>query len=184
MLGRCNSLDISTWLSDVRGPILPLHGLVAYRKNVYWVQSLISALVERMLWPGLSGQVHLNYPQRIGTRPNYPHDRGTRPAGEICAFLRFFLDNKYPIVPLTGFLVEKEPVRRIVRCHGPLSAPSESALSPLPSAQCVFGSSTINPSARAAILSSPSAETRVSADSPSGSPRTWTSTAVASCTAS
>ena len=57
-------------------------------------------------------------------------------------------------------------------------------LLPTSGTQYAFGSSTINPSTRAAILSSPSAETRVSAGSASGSPRTWTSTAVASCTAS
>src|SRR5437763_12670945 len=51
--GQRNSLNISTWLSDVGGPILPLRGLVAHRDDTYRVKSLISALVERMLRPGL-----------------------------------------------------------------------------------------------------------------------------------
>ncbi len=53
VLAPCNSCNINTWLSYARSLILPLRGLVAHRKHVCQVQSINSAPVERMLWPGL-----------------------------------------------------------------------------------------------------------------------------------
>ena len=53
MLDRRKSFNINICLSYVGGPVLPLRGLVAHRDDAYWVQSINSASVERMLWPGL-----------------------------------------------------------------------------------------------------------------------------------
>src|SRR5438876_7383460 len=52
---RCNSFNINTWLSDVGSSILPLCGLFAHRDTAYRAQSINSAPVERMSWPGLWG---------------------------------------------------------------------------------------------------------------------------------
>ena len=57
-VGRCNSFHISPWLPEVGDPILPLRGLVAHGEHTYRVQSGISALVTRMLWPGLASVRH------------------------------------------------------------------------------------------------------------------------------
>jgi hypothetical protein len=46
-----NSFNLNTWLSHAGSSLLPLRGLVAHRDKACRVQSLISALVERMLWP-------------------------------------------------------------------------------------------------------------------------------------
>ena len=88
--GQCNSLNISTWRSDVAGPILPLRSLVAHRDDPYRVQSLNSALVERMLWPGLGSGGHIMFPDfcqsvllAFGQRTHISHDHHSR--GQCCS---------------------------------------------------------------------------------------------------
>src|SRR5881397_3431384 len=62
---RCNSFNINTWLSDVGSSILPLCGLFAHRDTAYWAQSINSAPVERMSWPGLHHWTGIGWPGGI-----------------------------------------------------------------------------------------------------------------------
>ena len=76
VLTRCNSYNINIGLSDVGNSIVPLCGLVTHREQAYGIQSVISAPVKRMFWPGLCPRAAL----RRQFHPGWRHKRDTRAA--------------------------------------------------------------------------------------------------------